>query len=265
MTIQHLEDVQNRLDTRNLPIQRVGVKKLNYPMIFNDDGFVHQTHGEFDLAVLLPAQQKGAHLSRFTSLLHNYHERDSLVMSLELMPLWHKRMLTLLEAEEGSFQCSFNFFIEKKAPVSQQGSLLNYRMNLCCEGALIHPITTLTLEVMATSLCPCSKEISEYGAHNQRSLIIVKAQTHEHFKIKSLIELIEQESSCEIFNLLKRVDEKYVTEKAYKNPKFSEDIVRDVLLSLKKNMPFLHHLSISSEHLESIHTHNAYALIHEHS
>ncbi|NBV28451.1 GTP cyclohydrolase I FolE2 [bacterium] len=263
MTTHQLADIQNALDTRNLPIQNVGVKQLQYPIVFKDQKITHQTHGIFDLTVNLPAEQKGAHLSRFTSLLQSYYERDALVMSIELMPVWHKRMINLLNAKEGSFSCSFKFFLEKKAPVSQETSLLDYHLTLSCAGPLNDPAVSIELEVLTQSLCPCSKAISAYGAHNQRSVITVSGRVSEDFNIKQLIELIEHEGSAELFNLLKRVDEKYVTEHAYENPKFSEDIVRDVYHSLKKNIPSLSKLVVSSEHIESIHSHNAYARIHD--
>jgi GTP cyclohydrolase I len=172
-------------------------------------------------------------------------------------------MVTLLNAEQGSFSSSFTFYLEKKAPVSHQPSLLDYHLTLCAQGAADRPVTSFKLQVLAHSLCPCSKTISIYGAHNQRSLITVQAETKEIFSIKELISLIEHQASSELYNLLKRVDEKYVTEKAYENPKFSEDIVRDVYLALKKEMAFLTKVDVSSEHLESIHTHNAFASIHD--
>jgi GTP cyclohydrolase I len=261
MSIHDLDDVQNRLDTRNLSIDKAGIKNLNYPTLFKDIDDTQLVVGSFDLAVHVQAQQKGAHLSRFTSLLQQYHEKDSLVIGLETLPLWHKRMLNQLEAEQGSFSCSFKFFIQKTAPVSGQSSLMDYELTLSCEGKKENSVTTISLSVPVTSLCPCSKEISKYGAHNQRSIVTVTATTASVFSIKGLTQLIEQEASCELFNLLKRVDEKYVTEKAYENPKFSEDIVRDAFIAIKASMPFLTNLSIVSEHLESIHSHNAYAKI----
>ena len=263
MTTQSLDDVQSRHDERNIMLQRVGIKQLRYPMVFDDLGLTQHTHGLFDMTVQLPGDQKGSHLSRFTALLQEYHARDSLVMSLELMPLWHKRMVSLLGSVHGCFSSSFVFYVEKSAPISHEHSLLDYKLTLTVDGPLNSPTTSFKLQVIAHSLCPCSKAISKYGAHNQRSLITVQAQTTHPFSIKALVSLIEQQASCELYNLLKRVDEKYVTEKAYEHPKFSEDIVRDVYQAIKKEYPFLTQLHVESEHVESIHTHNAYASVHD--
>jgi GTP cyclohydrolase I len=203
MNINHLSDVQNKKDTRGLPIQRVGIKELSYPVRFNNLNHSQLSHGTFNLSVHVSADQKGAHLSRFITLLQYYHERDSLVVSLETLPLWHRRMLTQLESEEGFFSCSFKIFLEKKAPISGLSSLMDYQITLSRCGSLLTSYTEIQIHIPVTSLCPCSKEISNYGAHNQRSIIIVSARTSESFNIAHLINLVEQQSSCELFSLLK--------------------------------------------------------------
>ena len=261
MTHQKIEDTHLQADSRNLELKYVGIKKLLYPIRFDDIGYVQFTNGFFDLSVSLDAQQKGAHLSRFIGMLQEYHSKQSLTLSFENLPLWHRRMINKLEASYGSFTCAFSFFLEKKAPISKQPSLLDYHLTLTIEGPKEHPEIKFKLKVPVTSLCPCSKEISNYGAHNQRSFITVSAVTSMPFKIKDLIHLIERNSSCEIYSLLKRSDEKAVTEKAFEHPKFSEDIVRDIYLDIKSLPPILSKIKIESEHEESIHHHNAYSVI----
>ncbi len=261
MTHQKIEDTHLRTDSRNLELKYVGIKKLLYPIRFDDMGYVQYTNGIFDLSVSLDAQQKGAHLSRFVGLLQEYHSKQSLTLSLENLSLWHLRMLNSLEASYGSFSCSFSFFLEKKAPVSKQAALLKYDLTLTIEGSKQEPEISFILKVPVTSLCPCSKEISNYGAHNQRSFVTVSATALMPFKIKDLILLIEKNSSCDIYSLLKRTDEKAVTEKAFEHPKFSEDIVRDIYQEIKTLPPILKKIKIESEHEESIHHHNAYSII----
>ena len=252
-----IEDVQSRADTRRLPINKVGIKDVFHPVRVKErSGGEQHTIANFNMYVALPHDFKGTHMSRFVEVLHQ-HEREISVDSFGKML---KEMTTHLNAEVGHIEMNFPFFVMKKAPVSGVESLMNYQATLI--GEYSHGNTALWLKVVvaATSLCPCSKAIADYGAHNQRSHITLSARISEHMWLEDLIDIAEQEASCEVFGILKRADEKFVTERAYDNPKFVEDIVRDLAARLD-NEPRIRAYVVETENFESIHNHSAYALI----
>ncbi len=204
----------------------------------------------------LPHNFKGTHMSRFVQIL-NSHERE---ISVENFPVMLREMVERLEAETGHIEMNFPFFINKTAPVSGVQSLLDYDVTFLGDIRDGEIITSVKVVVPVTSLCPCSKKISERGAHNQRSHVTVTARTNEFMWIEELVQLVESEASCELYGLLKRPDEKYVTERAYDNPKFVEDMVRDVAARLNAEARIDAYI-VESENFESIHNHSAYALI----
>ncbi|MCU0971557.1 MAG: GTP cyclohydrolase FolE2, partial [Gammaproteobacteria bacterium] len=210
----------------------------------------------FNMYVFLPHNFKGTHMSRFVQIL-NKHEREITVESFKDMLV---EMAGRLESEAGHIEMSFPFFVNKKAPVTGVKSLMDYQVTLIGEIKNGVPAMFIKVVVPVTSLCPCSKEISDYGAHNQRSHVTVSVRTRDFVWIEELIELVEKEASCELFGLLKRPDEKYVTERAYNNPKFVEDMVRDVARRLNADDRIGAYV-VESENFESIHNHSAYALI----
>ncbi len=253
-----LPDVQGRPDTRELIIDRVGVKGLRYPMRVRGAGdIIQSTIAVIDAYVRLPAQAKGTHMSRFVEVLEDYQEPLDCTSARSLL----ERMLQRLDARHGEIRLRVPYFVRKAAPVSGVQSLLDHEV---CIEASDDPIagqrTVLQVIVPVTSLCPCSKEISEYGAHNQRSLITIRAELRAPVSIEQLIRLAEDAASCELFGLLKRADEKYVTERAYDNPKFVEDLVRDVAGALRADLRIGEYL-VTAENFESIHNHSAYAEI----
>ncbi len=252
-----IADVQSSADTRHIAINKVGIKDIRHPVRVKDrsDGDQH-TIATFNMYVNLPHNFKGTHMSRFVEIL-NSHDKEISVESFKDMLA---EMAEKLEAESGHIEMSFPYFINKKAPVSGVMSLMDYDVTLIGE---IHdgvPIMYIKVVVPVTSLCPCSKKISDRGAHNQRSHVTVQVRTNGFVWIEEIIELVEQEASCELFGLLKRPDEKHVTERAYDNPKFVEDMVRDVAVRLNRDPRFSAYV-VESENFESIHNHSAYALI----
>lgn len=251
-----LPDVQSSPDQRRLAIQQVGVKGLRYPLALRgEDGAVQHTVATLTMTVGLPPEVKGTHMSRFVELLE--WRRGEL--QIEALPRLLDEMLIRLDADSGRIDLRFPWFIRKEAPVSRVDSLLDidvtYRVEKAAEGD-----TAVTLEVVVpvTSLCPCSKNISEYGAHNQRSHLTLNATLRTPMRIEELVRIAEEEASCEVFGLLKRPDEKWVTERAYDNPKFVEDLVRDIALRLQSDSRIAH-WKVASENFESIHNHSAYA------
>ncbi len=252
-----IADVQNSPDSRQIAINKVGIKDIRHPIRIKDrsDGEQH-TIANFNMYVDLPHNFKGTHMSRFVEIL-NTQEREISITSFNDML---QEMAVRLEADSGHIEMNFPYFINKVAPVSQVKSMLDYDVTLY--GEITHGESFVDIKVIApvTSLCPCSKKISDYGAHNQRSHVTVKVRTKSFVWIEDLIDLIEKEASCEIFALLKRPDEKYVTEKAYDNPKFVEDMVRDVAARLNQDSRIVSY-TVESENFESIHNHSAYALI----
>ncbi|MCP4287516.1 MAG: GTP cyclohydrolase I FolE2 [Gammaproteobacteria bacterium] len=252
-----IPDVQNSADTRHIAIDKVGIKDIRHPVRVKDrsDGEQH-TIATFNMYVNLPHNFKGTHMSRFVEVL-NSHEKEISVNSFKDML---SEMAGRLEAKSGHIEMKFPYFINKKAPISGVQSLLDYEITLTGEIHSGKPTMYIKVVVPVTSLCPCSKKISERGAHNQRSHVTVQVRTSEFIWIEEIIELVEKEASCELFGLLKRPDEKYVTERAYDNPKFVEDMVRDVAAILNNDKRFSAYV-VESENFESIHNHSAYALI----
>jgi GTP cyclohydrolase I len=252
-----IADVQSSADTRRIAINKVGIKSIRHPVRVKDrSGGEQHTIANFNMYVNLPHNFKGTHMSRFVEIL-NRHEREISVESFKQML---EEMARLLEADSGHIEMSFPYFISKQAPVSGVVSLMDYDVTLIGEIKEGATHANIKVVVPVTSLCPCSKEISERGAHNQRSHVTVNARTQGFVWIEELIDLVEQEASCELYGLLKRPDEKYVTERAYDNPKFVEDMVRDVAVRLNHDERILAY-TVESENFESIHNHSAYAMI----
>ena len=252
-----IPDVQGSADTRRLAIDKVGIKAIRHPVRVADrDGGVQHTIATFNMYVGLPHRFKGTHMSRFVEIL-NSHEREISVESFEAML---RDMVKRLEAEFGHIEMTFPYFINKAAPVSGVKSLMDYEVTFTGELSRESYVFTMKVVVPVTSLCPCSKKISEYGAHNQRSHVTITARTNSHVWIEELVRVAEQQASCELYGLLKRPDEKFVTEHAYDNPKFVEDLVRDVATTLNRDKRIDAYV-VESENFESIHNHSAYALI----
>lgn len=251
-----LPDVQSTADTRQLPIQHVGVRGLRYPLqLLAADGREVSTVANISLGVGLPAEVKGTHMSRFVELL----EADTGPVGTDTLPALLDAMLLRLKATSGRIELAFPYFVRKTAPVSGVESLLDYDVVLVAEQpADGSPILQMRVAAPVTSLCPCSKKISDYGAHNQRSRITLEVDLRAPLDIEELLRIAEEEASCEVFGLLKRPDEKWVTERAYDNPKFVEDLVRDIALRLMQE-PRIERWKVASENFESIHNHSAYA------
>ena len=255
-----IPDVQSTLDTRHIAIQKVGVKGVRHPLRIQTKNGIQSSVGTWNMYVRLPDQKKGTHMSRFIALLEEFTGSDSEPLNTEVFNQLIRDMLKLLDAESGCIELSFPFFMTKAAPVSGVKSLMDYEVGFIGEMKEGVIETTLKVLVPVTSLCPCSKEISAYGAHNQRSHITVKALLKNDLPVEELITRIEAQSSCELFGLLKRPDEKYVTEHAYDNPKFVEDLVRDVACMLNRDERIMSY-TLEAENFESIHNHSAYACI----
>jgi GTP cyclohydrolase IB len=252
-----LQDTQNKVDVRDIPINRVGIKDIKYPFQISDkNGNVQSTIGTFTMSVGLPHDVKGTHMSRFVKILED--QKD--FISIENFDQLVKNTTKILSSESAYISVDFTYFKRKSAPVSRVESLLDYSVNFTCEvkNNIVNKFLKVTVPV--TSLCPCSKNISDYGAHNQRSHISAHVRTEKTVWIDDIIEILENQASCQIYGLLKRPDEKYVTEQAYDNPKFTEDIIRDLAVTLNKDDRVTAY-KIESENFESIHNHSAYAYI----
>ena len=264
----HIPDTQSERDDRHLAIQRVGVKDVRYPLQIEVAGAVQQTAALWALDVALPAEKKGTHMSRLIAWL------DALALSGDVLDATtlrerHAAMLDKLGASEGRIEAAFSFFIRKRAPVSGLQSLLDYqgrwisetRHGLTPDGEPTSKTSVWAeVAVPVKSLCPCSKEISDYGAHNQRSLVTVRVELLQPVPWQELVRFAEDSASSEIWPMLKRPDEKWVTERAYENPKFVEDLVRDVALRLNGDAR-IGRYRVDVENFESIHNHSAYARI----
>jgi GTP cyclohydrolase IB len=252
-----LPDVQSTPDTRHIAIQHAGVKSVRHPVSLRlQDGSVQGSVAMFDMDVALPAEQKGTHMSRFIELL-NAHEEP---LDAKVMRVMAAEMLKRLNAHEGRILVKFPLFLRKTAPVSGVQSFLDYEAGF--EAVATAAGVKLTVMILAPvkSLCPCSKEISDYGAHNQRSHLTIHAEVKDDVAFEELIRYAEEEASSEIWGLLKRPDEKFITEKAYENPKFVEDFVRDVAGRLNADKR-IGAYELEAENFESIHNHSAYARI----
>jgi GTP cyclohydrolase IB len=252
-----IEDVQNTPDIRHLAIDKVGIKSIRHPVKVKDkSGGVQHTVAMFNMYVHLPHNFKGTHMSRFVEIL-NMNERE---ISIENFETILHEMVKRLEARSGHIEMTFPYFVAKAAPVSGVTSLLDYEVTFIGEIQDGDYRITVKVLVPVTSLCPCSKKISDYGAHNQRSHVTVSARINDFIWVEDIIKLVEEQASCQLYGLLKRPDEKYVTEHAYDNPKFVEDMVRDVAARLNAE-PRIDAYVVESENFESIHNHSAYALI----
>ena len=249
-----MRDIQNENDKRNIPLQKVGVKNVKYPVVVLDK--LHgkqQTSATVNLFVNLPHNFKGTHMSRFIEVFHKYHQNLSMTHFLEML----EEMRLKLNAENSFCSVTFPYFIEKKAPVSESPAVMQYICSYEASSGEEGSSFFITIEVPIATLCPCSKAISEYGAHNQRGRVKVKLLYKDFFWIEDVISMIESCASTPLYTLLKRQDEKYVTEHAYDNPFFVEDVVREVYIGLEK-MGFTQ-FTVEAETEESIHNHNAYA------
>jgi len=251
-----LRDVQQRRDTRRIAIDKVGVKEISYPIVVMDKNKkFQQTVARVNMYVDLPHHFKGTHMSRFIEILDAYREK----IALDKMELILQRMKEKLGASSAHLEIEFPYFIEKKAPVSGAKGLMEYT---CFFKASMDEELDFVLgvKVPVTSLCPCSKELARFGAHNQRSLMTVQVRYHKFIWIEDLIEIIETCGSSPVYSMLKREDEKFVTEQAYENPRFVEDMVREATLKLSA-LDNITWFSVEAENYESIHKHSAYAAV----
>lgn len=256
-TTSTLPDVQNSADTRAIAINKVGIKDIRHPVQVKDRaGQVQHTIANFNMYVDLPHNFKGTHMSRFVEILNN----QAWEITVDSFKTMLTEMTNLLDAEVGHIEMIFHFFINKTAPASGVKSLLDYQVSFIGEHKNGDNKINIKVVVPVTSLCPCSKKIAERGAHNQRSHVTVNIETEHFIWVEEIIELVEAQASCELYGLLKRPDEKIVTERAYDNPKFVEDMVRDIAHQLNIDERILSY-TVESENFESIHNHSAYALI----
>ncbi len=252
-----IADVQNSVDSRRIAIDKVGIKNIRHPVRVKDRSQGEQhTIAVFNMYVELPHNFKGTHMSRFVEILNNYETEISVESFQDMLT----EMAARLEADAGHIEMTFPYFVMKTAPVSGVRSLMDYDVTFLGEIRDGQSVTTIRVVVPVTSLCPCSKEISDRGAHNQRSHVTVAVRTNEFVWVEDLIDLVEKQASCELYGLLKRPDEKYVTERAYDNPRFVEDMVREVAGALNADKR-VDAYTVESENFESIHNHSAYALI----
>ena len=252
-----IADVQSSKDTRRLAIDQVGIKSIRHPVKVSErSGGVQHTVANFNMYVRLPHHFKGTHMSRFVEIL-NAHERE---ISVDTFKRMLDEVTERLEAQSGHIEMNFPYFVNKAAPVSKVESLMDYDVTFIADVDQGKRRFSMKVLVPVTSLCPCSKKISAYGAHNQRSHVTVTARTNGFVWIEDIVDVVEKQASCELYGLLKRPDEKLVTERAYDNPKFVEDMVRDVAAALNKDERIEWYV-VESENFESIHNHSAYALI----
>jgi len=252
-----LPDTQNQKDVREIPINKVGVKNLKYPIALKDkENEIQHTIATISMTVDLPMHFKGTHMSRFVEILQNEKREihiDSVYNILE-------EMQEKLHANTAHMELEFIYFREKKAPVSKKPSLIDYRVKFHAIMDKDKKDFMMTVIVPVTTLCPCSKNLSDYGAHNQRGEVTVALRFTDMVWIEDVISIVEKSASSELYTLLKREDEKFVTERAYENPVFVEDLVRNIVLGLKKMKNVIWY-SVEAENFESIHNHNAYAMI----
>ena len=250
-----LRDIQSEPDYRKIPINKVGVKDIRYPVVVLDrtEGSQH-TVARVNMYVNLPHHFRGTHMSRFIEILNSYRKGISTKNVREIL----NEMKEELEAETAYFEIEFPYFITKSAPVSGEKAKMEYTCRLAASSDNDHYL--LEVKVPVLSLCPCSKEISSFGAHNQRSVITVQIEAREKIWIEDIIEIAESSASSDIFSILKREDEKFITEKSYENPVFVEDMVRNAAEKLNNQSGILWY-SVESENMESIHNHSAYAQI----
>lgn len=256
-----IPDMQSSRDERRLAIDRVGIRGLRYPLSFADgEGEARATVATCAVYVALPEAQKGTHMSRLVALLEERAIPGAAPLSVAGLRPFVAELVDRLGAPGGSLELAFPFFMRKLAPVSGIASLLDYDVRLTAELANGEFASTICVSVPVTSLCPCSKEISDYGAHNQRSVVTITVRPRAPVRVSELLRVAEDEASCELYGILKRADEKYVTERAYDNPRFVEDLVRGVAARLGADDRFAAY-TVEAENFESIHNHSAYARI----
>jgi GTP cyclohydrolase I len=258
-----IKDVQNQKDLRNIPIQKVGVKDVEIPLRIerktsDNTPLTEVVYAKAKMSVSLPSHFKGTHMSRFIQILNDYQKETLVSTDIEQILFDMKKRL---DAKDAYLKFSFKYFIKKQAPISKLESLMCYDCSF--EGEVDEESGYkfyLIVKVPVTTLCPCSKEISKYGAHNQRALVRAKISypKDKHIWIEDLIQMAQECASCEIYPLLKREDEKFVTESAYENPKFVEDVIRDIVSKLDEN-EIINFYEVEMEAFESIHSHNAWA------
>ncbi|MCL4762789.1 MAG: GTP cyclohydrolase I FolE2 [Burkholderiales bacterium] len=258
--VMPMPDVQSAPDHRELAIDQVGIRGLRYPLAIADRDGVQTTIAQCAVYVALPAERKGTHMSRLVALLEERAAPGAEPVSVDALPRLLDTLVARLDAPAGRLELAFPFFVRKSAPVSGIASLLDYQVRLAGELRDGRHQVTVTVAVPVTSLCPSSKEISEYGAHNQRSEVTMSVRPRGHFYIADLVRVAEEEASAELFGILKRADEKYVTERAYDNPRFVEDLVRGVAARLRDD-PRVAAFAVEAENFESIHNHSAFARI----
>ena len=251
-------DIQNQRDNRKIDIDKVGVKNIRYPItVLDKSNGVQQTVASVNMYVNLPHKFKGTHMSRFVEVLNEFRGEINIKKFSRILEEIRKR----LKAQSAHLEIEFPYFIEKKAPVSDTPGLMEYRCSI--SGSMQkrkEKDIILRVEVPITTVCPCSKEISRFGAHNQRGIVQVSIRFKKFVWIEDIIRLIEESASCEVYSILKRPDEKYVTETAYENPMFVEDVVRALAEKLSQNLEITW-FTVEAENFESIHNHSAYAFI----
>ena len=258
-----IKDVQNEKDLRNIPIQKVGVKDVEIPLRIerktqDNTPLTEVVYAKAKMSVSLPSHYKGTHMSRFIEILNDC--QNEALVSTDIEQVLYN-MKKKLDAKDAYLKFSFKYFLKKQAPISKLESLMCY--DCAFEGEIDEENNYkfyLITKVPITTLCPCSKEISEFGAHNQRAMLTIKVsyENDKHIWLEDLIEMAQSCASCEIYPLLKREDEKFVTESAYKNPKFVEDVIRDIVSKLNEN-EIINFYEVEMEAFESIHAHNAWA------
>ncbi|MDD3249628.1 MAG: GTP cyclohydrolase I FolE2 [Smithella sp.] len=250
-------DIQSQKDSRHIDIKKVGVKNIKYPIIVLDRVRGTQpVNATINMYVNLPHHFKGTHMSRFVEVLNDFRGQINIKTFQTIL----EKIRQKLHAQSAHMEIEFPYFLKKMAPVSRAKSMMEYRCLFAGENSAEKKDFLVGVVVPVTTLCPCSKEISAFGAHNQRSMVTVKVRFEKFFWIEDLIKIVEDSASGEVYSLLKRVDEKFVTEKAYKNPKFVEDLVRSVAVRLNADDNFTWY-SIEAENFESIHNHSAYAQV----
>jgi len=261
MKIRNLKDVQNTSDGRKIPVRKVGIKELRYPIVVMDRRNKSQsTVATINMFVDLPHHFKGTHMSRFVEIMNHCRGRVSVREIGSIL----QAMLDRFDSETAHIDIRFPYFIEKAAPVSAAKSLMDYGCAFIASMSAVNKKDSLDLilevSVPVTTLCPCSREISRHGAHNQRSKVTIQVRTLKLVWLEDLIEIAESAASAPLYSLLKREDEKSVTERAYRNPRFAEDIVRAVAVRLRSDRRISWY-QVEAENQESIHNHNAYALV----
>ena len=260
-TLLAIPDTQSGSDDRDLAIDQVGIRGLRYPLAFADgDVPAQSTIATFAVSVALPADRKGTHMSRLIEMLEELSAPGAAPLTVAGMRALLDQLLVRLDAPGGRVEAAFPWFVRKTAPISGVASLLDYEVRLAAELHGDAYASVVTVAVPVTSLCPCSKEIAEYGAHNQRSTITISVRPREAVRLSDLLRVAETEASSELYGILKRADEKYLTERAYDNPRFVEDLVRGVAARLAADPRYAGY-AVEAENFESIHNHSAFARI----